>query len=299
MVWVVIGVGCTTKITGPDENKIISSVDKIIISNMIDEEQLFLSDIQMLNDSDTSLAKENVSLNVVQWGRWIESFKRTKNFELLNDTIVKVTILTQWSGKIWIRFLTEDQGVSALYKNFSEQSVHKVRFVKIDSAIIPRNRWRMKEVSGLQGGTTNVQGIAIQKIEFFKTNDTIIVIDPLMTFFVVGGEKHLQLGAMLPIDRSLYKIKVTVLSDEPDSDIVVIHNQIISGNYRLYARAPLKLINSTDNGNGTYTKIYEHSLLGAFPGRYFLMIDAIPRNAICDSSTAFGSQIWGVPFITH
>lgn len=294
---VLLFVGCNKNATGPDSGS-LSQDDQSILNTLVENDELFTKDATMLNDGAGALAKIAAALNVVKWGRKIDSVNRSKVFETLNDSTVLVTITTQWSGKIWLRVRELTGKDTILYKNFAETAVRKVKFQKNDTAKTRLHRWRLREVSALQGGTTNAQGITIQKVTFYTNDDTVEITDPLATYFIDGAVGRFRLRAFAPALSRPFKIQVTVVSSDPDSDLVVAHRPFVFNNSWSY-RSPMTLLSSTDNGNGTYTRVYEHSWNGAWLGRHHVMVGAIPRNAIYDDATPFSSQIWGIPFIVQ
>lgn len=289
---------CTKNTIGPNESRTLSVDDQTLISEQIESDDLFKQDAVILNDGSPSLGKYAATLSVVRWGRKIDSVQRTKVFDVLNDTTVQVLVTTKWSGKIWIQVARASKPDTLITKPYSEETQRKVLFVKNDTAQVKKNRWRFHAVSALKGGTLNAQNITIQKIVFLTDDDTVEVTDPLSYYFVNGSIGKNKLRIFIRSLSRMFKVQVVVRSNDPDSDLVVAHRPFVFNNSWSY-RAPMELVQSINNGDGTFTRVYENTWRGAWQGRHHVMVGAIPRNAIYDDATPFSSQIWGIPFIVN
>jgi hypothetical protein len=59
----------------------------------------------------------------------------------------------------------------------------------------------------------------------------------------------------------------------------------------------MKLLSSSANGDGSFTRVYESNWKGAYIGRFHIMISAITRVSIYDNLAPFSSNIWGLPYL--
>lgn len=289
--------GCNKNSIGPETTS-ISQDDQSILNTLVENDPLLTSDAIEFNDGSATLPKLASAINVVKWGRKIDSVQRTKAYEMLDDSTILVTLTTQWSGKLWLRVRELTGKDTTLFKNFSEETIRRIKFQKNDTARIRLNRWRLREISAVKGGTTNAQGIILQKVTLYTSDDTVEVTDPLSMYFTNVNTGLFRLRTFSPSINRPFKIQVIVRSSDPDSDLIVAHRPLVLNNSWSY-RAPMELVASVNNGDGTYTRTYEHTWNGAWIGRHHVMVAAIPRNAIYDDVTPFSSQIWGIPFLVQ
>jgi hypothetical protein len=183
-------------------------------------------------------------------------------------------------------------------KSLNETIVHKVEFARVPlPGFTQLHNWRMVAVSGAVGGTTN-GGITIQSVMYLIGDDTIQVSSPLDSLFRIGhrnvrsGLREFVQSADLP-----FRIVVAVRSTDPDSDIVVAHRPTWSFGIFGYHRAPMMLVSSASDGDGTFTRVYETTWRGTTFGRFQAVVSVITRQSIYDDQAPFSSQVWGIPYI--
>jgi hypothetical protein len=292
--------GCMDTPTSPNTGLTVSANDQAAIENMVATDALFTSDATMMDDgspSSNSDAAVTDTTTVKKWGRQIDwsQVSRTVTYEQVDSVTVEATITNMWGGKIWIK-KSGPAGDTIIYKPFSESSVRKVLYIKVANTAHAGLNWRMKEVSAMQGGTTNAQNVTIEKVDFYVGADTIEITDPLNYFLIEGVHGSHCLEELTPSVNAPFKVQVTVKSSDPDSDLVTARRPFLANNSWSY-RCPMALISSMSNGDGTFTRVYGTSWKGAWIGRFHVMIGAVPRSAIYSDTTSFSSQIWGIPYI--
>ena len=159
----------------------------------------------------------------------------------------------------------------------------------------------MTAVSGVQGGTVN-GGLIIQNVTFFIDDDTVSVNKPLDSLFqFMQGYRRWGVRELKPNLAAQFMVQVTVISSDPDSDIVVAHRPLWYNTGCAYGRASMKLLSSVSNGDGTFTRVYENDWKWqrAFPGRYSVYVGAITRQSIYDDQAAFSSNVWALPYVVE
>jgi len=279
--------------------------DKDALSSIIADDALFSADNVLLNDGDPtttsamySLAKTSTAIIPHNWGRKIESFSRTIDFAAITDTTAQATVTHTMTGFLWIRgkYSTSDTAVTTVKKPFTETTTRIARFVRIARSDNPKRNWKISELSAVKGGTAG-SGITINEIRFYAGDDTVIVTDPNNTFlkFAKGRGKFVPELSVDP--NTPLRVQVTVTSTSPDSDFVTAHRPFWYMNKWIY-RAPMLLVSSNANGDGTFIRVYEHSWRGVWMGRHNLLVSALTRSSIFDDAANVSSQIWGVPFIS-
>ena len=281
--------------------------DRDAMSSIVANDALFQADAVLLNDGDptavltssNSLGKVSTAIIPLNWGRKIESFSRNINFTALTDSTAIATVTNTLQGYVWItaKYTTKDTSFSTIKKNFSETIVQLVKFVRINRTKDPRNNWKISEVSAIKGGTA-VSQVTINEVRFYIGSDTVIVIDPNNTFLNLSNGPgrivpELAVNLNLPV-----RVQATVTSSAPDSDFVYVHRPYYNAG-QLQSRAHMNLLSSTPNGDGTFTRLYDISWKGVWPGRHNMLVSAVTEGSILDDTAPFSSEIWGVPFIVQ
>ena len=301
----VIGFISILWMSGCDKNNSTepTTSDKEAMSAIVANDAFFQTDATLLNDGDPtstplySLSKTDAAILPRAWGRKIESFNRDVNFTELSASTAVATVTITMHGFIWIRakFTPTDTVIQTIKKPFTETITRIVKFVRSPNA---QKNWKISEISAIKGGTAGSQ-ITINELRFYTGSDTIIVTDPNNTFLTVEKGPRRYMPQLIVNPMTPLRVEVTVTSSASDSDIVSVHRPFWFNNHPLY-HAPMTLVESTDNGDGTFTRIYASSWRGVWAGRQNMMVSAITRNSIFDSDTTkFSSQIWGVPFIVQ
>jgi hypothetical protein len=276
-----------------------TNTDQEAMSQLVAADGFFAAENSVLDEGNpsTSLQKSAAVLVPRAWGIKVTSFNRDVNFNTLTDTTAEATVVNTIVGYLWI--YPQDTTKPLVQKNFTEVTTRNVKFVRVLRNKDPKNNWKISEISALQGGTIN-GGITITNITFFIDGDTIAISKPLEYFFKVEERKGPHgLHYMEPSLSDSFKVRVTVVSADPDSDIVVAHRPIMYKNYGGYRRGSMDLISSVPNGDNTYTRIYENTWRGAYSGKHHVMVNAITRQSIFDDAAPLSSQIWGIPFIVE
>ncbi len=277
------------------------TTDQQAIQDIIASDSLFTSDAVSLNDGSATLAKSATAILPGNWGRDIDfnSVNRTVTFQTVDDSTVIATMKTLFSGTVWIRakYALTDTARTTIAKPFSESVTRFVRFVKVAKTNVPRLNWRMREISVAQGGTTNA-AVTINQVRFFMGTDTLTIADPANYWFRTGMPGGHQMPVFSQTFMQGFRMEVTVTSTSPDSDIVSIHRPYWALGRWQY-RAPMALVSQTDNGDGTFTRVYACSWSGIRIGRHHIFVGVLTRASIFDDQAPFSSHYWGIPFIVQ
>jgi len=287
--------------TQPDLGIQVTSQDQAAMGSLIARDPIFTTDAAALSDDVPSLSKMGAAIVPHGWGRKIQNASRTVTYDHVDDTTVIATVTNTLTGQVWIH-IKQSPNDTIIYKPLAETITRKVEFRQVSIAGFDSLRnWRMVAVSGVQGGTVN-NGLIIQNITFFIDDDTVSVTNPLDSLFqFVRGYKHWGVRELRPNHAAQFKVQVTVKSTDPDSDIVVAHRPVWFSHGFAYGRASMKLLSSTSNGDGTFTRVYENDWKwqSAFVGRYSVYASAITRQSIYDDQTPFSSNIWALPYVVE
>lgn len=287
-------IGCSESTNGPDQLSLTSD-DTNQIENIIDTNELFDSGEATLNDGGAvsgdlqSLGKTATPILPYAWGRKITSVGRTISYERIDDSTATATITFTFTGQFLIaaKYSLQDTSVSLITKDFTQTTTRKARFYK--NAL---NRWALRAVSAVQG-TTEGSEITITKVDVITDTDTLTISDPTSTYMRLphfGGRELMQWGTTTPT-----RVRVTLTSTSPDTDLVAIHRPWMLGNAFHPLRVRMNMVSQEQNGS-VYLRVYELSWNAHVAGWHHLFVDAITRGTLFDDTEAVSAQLWGIPF---
>ncbi len=268
-----------------------------VLQEMIASDAFFTSDQSMLNDvNEFGLGKTAVPILPAAWGRRVDSVSRTVSFVHFGDTVVVATISVTMSGQIKIaaKDSLQDTTITVISKPFTETMTRNVRFYRIARTDRPRDNWRFREVSGVEGGTTNSQ-ITFDQLVAIVGPDTLTVTDPsefYLRFPAFTGRRLPSVGGAATI-----KVRLTLTSTESDTDMVFLHRPFQWLNTSVLRPARVRMAMVSQTGSGPYTRVYEHTWTGHIQGRHHFFVSGITRNSLFDDTAAWSTRIWGIPYL--
>jgi hypothetical protein len=306
-------VGGCKKDNGPD--------DELAPSGVTNEEQAMTyfakNDEFVANDEVTfsdaaiqpfdygTFGKVEASVTPIRWGRFITSVTRTVTTVVQpGDTIAISHVEKTIVGTLKIRAITAAGDSITIDKPYTNQAVRNVIFKRVskDTKKFWLN-WVPVASSLVEGGTAIPNNtVNITKMVFYLAgNDTITVVDP-ETYFLRyrwlklfnGGRKDVpELVAGQPV-----KLEVTVVSASADTDLVALRFGFEGGNKK---RARLALASEVNNGNGTYTRVFEVSRTAPLfvhfhRGAFHLGVEAMTKASLFDDQAPYSVSWWGIPY---
>ncbi len=265
------------------------------------------NDEQTFNDgefgSQNSGNFENDSDHVMplRFGRFITSVTRTVTLTVdSSDTVATALIEKDIIGVFKIKGLNGPTDTVVVEKPFNDKSTRKVIFVRVgrDSTQFWKN-WRPVATSLVAGGTAPPNdSVKIQKVEVFLPNgDTLAVSDPTNYFLRYKwlGEWHhgrKDLPVLLPGQNLL--TRVTVTSGSADTDLVTLRFGCDEFHRR---RTAFHIVSETNNGDGTYTRVFEKNWTAhVHPGYFNAGVEAMTRGTVYDVAAAYSVSWWAIPY---
>lgn len=294
---IVVLTGCTKNSSNPtgSPGSQLSASDKATLDNLIGQDSLLVGDVASMDDGGPSslaaLAKADTAIIPVAWGRTFSSWVRNKTYNQIDDSTVIATITNALTGKLWIW----SKGGVITQKPITVNTTRNVKFVK---STRDSTRWVLRYVSCMQGTTTSTTDvISITDAKFSIGADTVeITAPPKDDYLLVGGSGRYGLHVMGRDLVRKFTVTATVISSAPDSDLVVVHHP---NDQWERVRNRMALVSSAQNGDGTYTRVYQFTWHGDFPGRHNILITAFTRKSIYDNQAAVTSEGWGIPYIVN
>lgn len=268
-----------------------------------------------MDDGDLQPAEYGVAGKVaaditpLRFGRFITSVTRTVEVEFEpGDSVAEATVVKDILGVFRIRGIAEGGDTVTVEKEFHDRATRRLVFRRVarDSARFWRN-WLPVGTSLVAGGTVEPNdNISITKTELFLPNgDTVTVTDPLETFLRYRWERLLGGGfadsmhnRRPPVPELLQgqelALRVTLRSASADTDLVALRFGCDALHKR---RARMHLVSQEDNGDGTFTRVYERTwIVPPVRGFFHAAVDAMTHGTIFDDVEPYSVSWWGVPY---
>ncbi len=266
------------------------------------------NDEQTFNDAEVAPqeygnfgAKVAAEITPLRHGRFITSITRQVTVTIdSSDTTAVALVEKTIIGTFRIRGINDAGDTVTIDKPFTDSSKRQIYFKRV-----ARDRdhywenWRPVSASLVAGGTVAPNDhVSIVEIETFLPNgDSISVTDPLNTFlrykWIAGWHMgRRDVPVFLPGQE--IRTRVTVLSDSPDTDNVVLRFGYDGYHKR---RVKFQLLSSTDNGDGTFMRVYERIWYANLHAGYFHAgVEAMTRGTIRDDAAPYSVSWWGMPY---
>jgi hypothetical protein len=309
--------GCKNNGASPDEETPPNGV-----TTEIEAMKYFASNDQFVTNADETLGdravepmdygsfgKIQAEIIPVRYGRFIQSVTRTVTVTIQpGDSIAVANIVKTITGtlRILAKYDPQDTTLALIEKPFTDQSERNMIFKRVDRN--PRRfwlNWVPVATSLVAGGTTPpplASTLEITKLQLFLPNgDTITVTDPTNYFLRYhwmrvfdGGRRDLP-----DLEASQHvRMQVTLVSSAIDTDIVVLRYGAGPNHRR---RVRLALLSEVDNGNNTYTRVFETRrmtppVVHFHRGFFHMGIDAMTRETLFDDTAPYHVSFWGIPY---
>jgi hypothetical protein len=252
-----------------------------------------------------TFGKVDAAITPVRWGRFITSVTRTITTTVQpGDTLALSKIEKTIVGTLKIRGITSTGDTVTIEKPFTNQSTRNVVFKRVDSSRVRFwLNWVPVATSLVDGGTSapnNTVDIT-RLVVYLASNDTVTVTDPTNYYLRYRWLKLFR-GGRLDVPElaggESVKLAVTVVSASVDTDIVALRFGFDNGHQK---RAKLVLTSQVDNGNGTFTRVFEISrttpvFMHFHRGWFHLGVEAMTRATLYDDSAPYSVSWWGLPY---
>lgn len=226
--------------------------------------------------------------SIYRWGQRITNVNINTNIANLGDTAKQVQVTRTVTGELIILYYGSGSGsLDTAVKPFTREQKRFVTFKKISNHPNPRFRWRVYELSAVDGQTTSPMlgknNIVMNKVEIYKNGTLELTLNgpdfTVNTFLtrLYGGEGILKLRT-----GDMVNVKVYLNSNQADKDIVLFH---WPGNSFGFHRVRFEMTSETPNGLG-WDRVFERNFeifnahrLGVFNG----YISASIRSTLFDA----------------
>jgi len=269
----------------------------------VENEEVTMADQSMETMDYGTFGKIDAAITPLRWGRFVTSVTTTVTATVLpGDTIAIAHVSKLISGSLKVRGTTGAGDTVTITKPFTDSAAHNIIFKRVARlATLYWRNWVPVATSLVDGGTTPAPAgasINITRLDvFLPQGDTITVTDPTNYYLryrwvglFTGGRKDCPVFA----GGDQIKLRATVVSESPDTDIVVLRFGFDVLHRR---RVRMAVVSEVHNLDGTYTREYELSWFANFhPGYFHAGVDAVTRATLFDDSAPYSVSWWGVPY---
>lgn len=299
--------------TGPDDTTPAGVTDEqsalkymAATDPFVQNEEETFSDRAVEAQDYGTFGKIDASIIPVRYGRFINNVERTETITMLpGDTVSIVNVQKTIHGTFIIlaKLQASDTTFTLIQKPFIDHASRNMIFRRISRDGGLMTRWIPVATSLVEGATTppadpGFKKIALTKLQFFSPKDTITVTDPDTTYLRYDWNRWMGRKRMVPELRGgdRFSLQATVVSASPDTDLVLLRFGA-AGTWR--KRLHLILISQTDNGDGTFTRVYQtppFMYVHFHTGFFHMGVDAVTRGTVLDDQEAYSASWWGVPY---
>jgi hypothetical protein len=274
----------------------------------VSNEDVTFSDVALQPTDYGTFGKVATDVIPITWGRFVDqvTISTTTTIEE-GDTTAVVQVVKDISGtfRVLAKYSETDTSTVLIEKPFNDQSVRNVIFRRTGRET--RRFWLnwAPIASSLVEGATVAppadQAVAITKLEFIRPDgDTITVTDPL-SFFLRFPWRFRMMHQHAPHEvpqmnmGETFALRATVVSASPDTDLVVLRYGFSLVSRK---RMSMPLVEQTENGDGTYTRVYQIAAdVRHQPGFFHAGVVALSRKTLFDDDPAsYSVSWWGVPY---
>ncbi len=287
--------GCQESVVDPsaqtDEEYLQSTAIQSVYSNdPEDEDNLMASEIE---DFESDGAVEDYPGaapidSLIAWGQKIINVNVNTSISSIGDSLKQVTVTRMVTGELIIIYNSSVSGsTDTTVKPFTREQKRFVTFKKVSNHPNPRFRWRLYEISAVDGQTTSPMvgkdNIVMHKVEIYKNGTLELTLngpDFTVNKFITRLFNGNGLVEVRPGDQ--VNLKVYLTSNQADKDIVLFH---WSKNPHRFHRVRFEMTSEVPNGSG-FDRIFEKTFdiynahrIGIFNG----YISASIRSTLFDS----------------
>lgn len=248
-----------------------------------------------------TFGKIQANITPLRWGRFVNRVVTNVDVDILpGDTIAIAHVHKNISGILRILALDANGDTVRLQKTFSDSANRNLIFKRVarDSRRYWGN-WVPVATSLVEGGTQAPNDfITLTQLDLIlPNNDTITVTDPLNTYLRYRWMHRYQGGdgdvpELEPSRRVI--VRATLVSASSDTDLVALR---FGAGVLHMRRARMQLVSEVNNGNNTYTRVYQTAMIvHAHRGFFHAGVDAMTRETLFDDSAPYSVSWWGMPY---
>lgn len=244
------------------------------------------------------LGKVTTEIYPIKVGQKMRLINRTLSIDF-QDTIAYGTLTKTFEGLLLIAASYDSGAIqpdTLIKKPFTAVVTQNIIFRRIARTPYPRRNWIIAAISLPEGGTQS-PNIDIQKMTIYLPNEDSLIVNSPNDYYLRRGWGWWHSIPILGFNDSV-TVKINLYSAYEEDDFVSLTwgaNRWIKHRVKKL----FELVSSTPNGNG-WDKVYEQTYTThQWPGFYFAIINALPRQVVFDDAAPVESESWGIPYFVH
>jgi hypothetical protein len=265
-----------------------------------DEQTIDDQDIEPTDYTIGEFGKVDTAITPLRWGRFVRQVVRTVTDTVApGDTIAIVHVHKVITGELRIRGINPNGDTVLVQKAFTDTADRNLIFKRVGREIKRFwFNWIPVATSLVAGGTVPPNSnIAITQVQLVTPGGTITVTDPLRYFLRYWWKHAFTRGdGDIPQVQSnaLDTIRATIVSNSADTDLVALRFGV--GTF-FKRRMRMHLVSEVNNGNGTFTRVFEVPFRGhAHRGWFHAAVDAATHATLFDDTAPYSVSWWGIPY---
>lgn len=277
------------------------------MQNMAVNDAFVRNDEQTFDDEEVApedygtFDKIEADITPLRFGRFITSVTRTVTLTVdASDTIAVAVVDKDIIGVFKIKAVNTTGDTVLVEKPFNDKSKRQVVFRRVRRDTVEYwHNWRPVSTSLVEGGTAAPNDrVKIVKVDVFLPNgDTISVADPTNYFLRykwIDGWHRGRKDCPVLLPGQLVTTRVTVNSSSADTDLVTLRFGFDDFHRR---RAAFHIVSETNNGDGTFSRVYEKTwYVHLHPGYFNAGVEAMTKGTVYDDTEAYSVSWWAVPY---
>ena len=269
-------------------------------------EQQTFSDLAMY-DADGTFGSPSPIIPV-SFGRFIGNVTvaTTTTIET-GDSLATVKVDKDITGTLRIiaKLSEDDDSTFLIEKPFTDHSVRNVLFKRVGNETTRFwLNWAPVATSLVDGKTVTPpadQDVNITELQFITpSGNTAATITEPTEFYLRYHWRNLRCGKATADVPQLnlgerFSVRTTVVSTSADTDLVFLR---YGASVVTRERIPMLLLSQTDNGDGTFTRVYEVSAeVNHPPGFFHAGVVVLSRKTLLnDDLASYSVNWWGMPY---
>jgi hypothetical protein len=222
------------------------------------------------------------------------------------DSLAKVQVDKNVTGTFMVvgKYNEDDTTTVTIEKPFTDHSVRNVIFKRVgrETSRFWLN-WIPVATSLVDGKTVNPpadQDVNITELLLVKPNgETITVTEPIETYLRYRWRNLRDSRTKADVPElsagDMFSVKATVVSASSDAEYVILR---YGSSPTSRTRKAMTLLSETDNGDGTFTRVFElNAEVNHHPGFFHAGVVVLSGKTLTDDDTAsYSVNWWGMPY---
>lgn len=287
--------------------------DEAAIKYMASNDEFVRNDEETFSDRAVepmdvgTFSKVAADITPLRFGRFVSNVSVTITVTIqAGDSIAIAHVEKTITGEFRIRAVDGSGDTILVVKPFVDKAVRNLIFKRIGRNPRPVRNWVPVATSLVAGGTEPQPAgheINLVMLKLYLPNgDSVTITDPTDFYLRYRWQNrhvHNIRGDVPELSATQQvRLQATVVSASSDTDLVALRYGVGTFQKR---RLRMQLVSEVDNGNGTFTRVYETSritppLVHFHRGFFHFGVDAMTRATLFTDTEPYSVSWWGIPY---